>query len=205
MDYHENTPPRSTLPQWYPLRIRNSSVSRLEMMEKRLNSHKDVIETYVPLRFIKISSAKMGFAPCLLYYIFVRSTFQALASLKSNKEQFEPLRFVMHPVFDEKYERHNEVLTLSDKEMSDFIRITKEENEKVIFLENIKYANKPSREVQITEGDFAGVIGRIKRIKGYRCVVLAIGSEMAAAVIDVPNSHLRYLTDEEAKQYKDIK
>ncbi len=205
MDYHENTPPRSTLPQWYPLRIRNSSVSRLEMMEKRLNSHKDVIETYVPLGFIKISSTKMGFAPCLLNYIFVRSTFQALASLKSNKEQFEPLRFVMHPVFDEKYERHNEVLTLSDKEMSDFIRITKEENEKVIFLENIKYANKPSREVQITEGDFAGVIGRIKRIKGYRCVVLTIGSEMAAAVIDVPNSHLRYLTDEEAKQYKDIK
>ena len=108
----------------------------------------------------------------------------------------------MHPVFDEKYERHNEVLTMSDKEMEDFMRVTREENEKVIFLENIKYATKASREVQITKGEFAGVIGRIKRIKGYRCVVLTIGNEMAAAVIDVPNSHLRYLTDKEMERQR---
>lgn len=169
-------------------------------MEKRLNSHKDVVETYTPLGFIKISSTKMDFAPCLLNYIFVRSTFHSLVKLKSNKDLFEPLRFVMHPVFNEKYEQHYEVLTMSDKEMSDFMRITREENEKVIFLNNIKYATKPSQEVQITEGEFAGVTGRIKRIKGYRCVVLTIGHEMAAAVIDVPNSHLRYLTDEEVER-----
>lgn len=177
-------------------------MSRLEIMERRLNRHKDVAETYIPLGFIKVSSTKMGFAPSFLNYIFVRSTFQALVRLKSDKEQFEPLRFVMHPVFDEKYERHNEVLTMSDKEMEDFMRVTREENEKVIFLENMKYATKASREVQITKGEFAGVIGRIKRIKGYRCVVLTIGNEMAAAVIDVPNSHLRYLTDKEMERQR---
>lgn len=174
------------------------------MMEKRLRSNRDIVETYVPLGFIKISSTKMGFAPCLLNYIFVRSTFQALVKLKADKEMFEPLRFVVHPVFNEKYVRHNEVLTLSDKEMKDFMRVTKEENDKVIFLNNMRYANKPSQEVQITEGEFAGVIGRIKRVKGYRCVVLAIGNEMAAAVIDVPNRYLRYLTDDEAKKLQDV-
>ena len=77
--------------------------------------------------------------------------------------------------------------------MEDYIRVTKEECDKVIFLDNMAYACKPSQKVQITEGRFAGVTGRIKRIKGKRSVVLLIGSEMAAAVVDVPNKHLRYL------------
>jgi len=197
------TPPSSAIPHWYPLRIRNSSVSRLNLMKERLEHHEDVIETYAPLAFIKTSGEKMDFAPCLLNYVFVRAVFAKLVKLKSNLELFEPLRFVMHPVFDEKLDCHNEVLTIPNKDMEDYIRVTREENEKVIFLENMKYASKPSREVQITEGKFAGVIGRIKRIKGYRCVVLPIGNEMAAAVIDVPNSRLRYLTDEESRKLRE--
>ena len=117
--------------------------------------------------------------------------------MKQNLELFEPLRFVMHPALDKALNRHNEVLFIPDRKMEDYIRVTKEENEKVIFLDNMAYACKPSQEVQITEGEFAGVVGRIKRIKGQRCVVLPIGSEMAAAVVDVPNKHLRYLTPED--------
>jgi transcription antitermination factor NusG len=113
--------------------------------------------------------------------------------MKQNQELFEPLRFVMHPALDDDLNKHNEVLFIPDRNMEDYIRVTKEENEKVIFLNNISYACKPSQEVQITEGKFAGVVGRIKRIKGQRCVVLLIGNEMAAAVVDVPNKYLRYL------------
>lgn len=193
----------SAAPQWFPMRIRNSSLSRLKLMKERLDHQEDVQETYVPLAYMKTRQKEMDFAPCLLNYIFVRSTFVKLVKLKSNMELFEPLRFVMHPAYDEKLDRHNEVLTISDKAMEDYMRITKEENEKVLFLENMKYANKPSREVQIIKGEFAGVIGRIKRIKGYRCVVLPIGNELAVAVMDVPNDCLRYLTDEEVRQLKE--
>lgn len=171
-------------------------------MKERLDGQEDVLATYVPMAFIKLSHEKMDFAPCLLNYIFVRGIFEKLVKLKSNLELFEPLRFLTHPTYDEKFERHAEVVTISDKMMSDYIRVTQEENDKVIMLENMKYACKPSREVQIIGGEFAGVVGRIKRIKGYRCVVLPIGDEIAAAVLDVPNSQLRYLTDEEARQLK---
>ena len=182
---------------WFPMRIRNSSLSRLEKMKERLDKHDDVDETYAPLGFIKVNMTKMDFAPFLLNFIFVRSTFAKLVSVKSNLEQFEPLRFVMHPVFDDKYDRHEEVLYILDKQMEDYKRVTAKENEKVIFLDNLDYACKPSQEVQITEGEFAGVIGRIKRIGGARCVVLPIGKEIAPAIIDVPSKHLRYLTDKE--------
>jgi len=185
---------------WFPMRIRNSSLSRLEKMKERLDKHDDVDETYTPLGFIKVNMTKMDFAPFLLNFIFVRSTFAKLVSVKSNLEQFEPLRFVMHPVFDDKYDRHEEVLYILDKQMEDYKRVTAKENEKVIFLDNLDYACKPSQEVQITEGEFAGVIGRIKRIGGARCVVLPIGKEIAPAIIDVPSKHLRYLTDKEIEK-----
>lgn len=182
---------------WFPLRIRNSSLSRLETMKHRLELQQDIDETYAPMGFIKVSMKKMDFAPILMNYIFVRSSFSRLVSIKSNLDQFEPLRFIMHPVYNEKFERHSEVLYISDKMMADFIRITQEENDKVIFLTNPNYAFKPSHAVQITEGEFAGVVGRIKRIRGARCVVLPIGNELMPAILDVPNKHLRYLTEEE--------
>lgn len=188
---------------WFPLRIRNSSLARLQTMKERLDRHDDIKETYVPLSFIKVSLTKMDFAPFLLNYIFVRSTFEKLVTLKQNQELFEPLRFVMHSALDVGYNKHNEVLYIPDRKMDDYIRVTAEENEKVIFLDNMTYACKPSQEVQITEGRFAGVVGRIKRIRGQRCVVLPIGNEMAAAVVDVPNKHLRYLTQEEIVRLSD--
>ena len=166
---------------WFPMRIRNSSLSRLKTMMERLDHHQDIEATYAPMSFIKVSMTKMDFAPVLVNYIFVRSTFEKLVTVKQNQEQFEPLRFVMHPVYDDQLNRQDEVLFVSDREMEDYIRVTKEECDKVIFLDNIAYAR------------FAGVTGRIKRIKGKRCVILLIGSELAAAVVDVPNKHLRYL------------
>lgn len=187
---------------WFPMRIRNSSVNRLETMMDRLAKSEDVEDAYAPLSFIKVSMKKMDFAPSLLNYIFVRATFGKLVKVKSNRERFEPLRFVMHPVYDEKYVRRDEVLYISDKKMEDYQRLTAEMNEKVIFLDNPNYAFKPSQAVQITEGEFTGIVGRIKRIKGLRCVVLPIGNEMAAAVVDIPSKHLRYLTEEEARCYE---
>lgn len=182
---------------WFPMRIRHASLSRLETMLSRLNGQEAIAESYAPTAFIRLNSTKMDFAPSLLNYIFVRATFSNLLKVKNNQEQFEPLRFVMHPVYDANYDRHAEVLIISDKQMADYKRITKESNDKIIFLNNLSYACKPSQAVQITEGEFTGVVGRIKRIGGVRCVVMPIGNELAPAIIDVPNKNLRYLTEEE--------
>lgn len=189
---------------WFPMRIRNSSFARLQQMKERLDKHKGILEeqgitfdTYTPLGLVKLKTAEIKLAPCLVNYIFVYSTLIELKSIKKNLGLFEPLRFIMHPARDENLGVYSEVLYIPDRSMHDFIRVTKEENDKVIFIDNMDYACKVSREVQITQGPFSGVIGRIKRIKGKRCVVLLIGNEMAAAVVDVPNRYLRYLTDDE--------
>jgi len=185
---------------WFPLRIRNSSYARLSAIVNGLNELKEVEEAYAPFRFMQVSRTKMDFAPILLNFVFVRSSFQKLVNIKRTYGLFEPLRFIMHPVYDERYQKHDEVLYMSDKSMNDYKRITAEANDKVIFLDNLDFAGKKSLAVQITEGEFAGVMGRVKRIRGARCVVLTVGKEMAAAVVDVPNKSLRYLTEEEVRQ-----
>ena len=190
-------------PHWFVMRVRNSTIGRLQTIMERLDKEEDVAETYVPLGFLKVRKTKMDFAPLLMNYIFVRSDYQKLVRIKRNQELFEPLRFVMHPARDDNFVRLMEPLFISDKNMHDYMRITKEENDRIVFLENMKFAGKVSKVVQITEGEFAGVIGRIKRIKGLRCVVLPIGNEMAAAVVDVPNKHLRYLTDDEVRKIEE--
>lgn len=184
---------------WFPMRVRNSSISRLNELKKRLDGLKDIqITTYIPTGFMRVSDEKMDFAPFLLNYIFVQSTYTDLIKVKSNQAYFEPLRFVMHPAYDDKYNVHDEVLTISDKTMTDFMCLTQEKNDKVIFLNNMDYALRPSQPVQIIEGPFAGVTGRIKRIGGNRCVVMpVINNEMAVGVMDVPRSFLRYLTEAE--------
>lgn len=97
-------------PHWFVMRIRNSSIARLQTMKERLDKEDDIAETYAPLGFIKVSKTKMDFAPFLLNYLFVRSDFQKLTKVKSNQKLFEPLRFVMHPVSDENFIRHYEPL-----------------------------------------------------------------------------------------------
>lgn len=87
--------------------------------------------------------------------------------------------------------------------MSDYRRVTESEHENIIFLRDLEYAVKPSQAVQITEGDFAGVIGRIKRIGGNRSVVLTVSDSQAAAIVNVHRDHLRLLTDKEARALLD--
>lgn len=196
---------------WFPMRIRNSSLPRLNLMLERLETQKQLLEkdhifldAYAPMRFIKVSMTKMDFAPYLLNFVFVRSTFSNLVKLKSNQELFEPLRFVMHPAYDEKYNRQDEVVIVSDKVMTDYRQLTESENDNVIFLRDLQYAVKPSQAVQIIEGQFTGVVGRIKRVRGKRCVVLTISDSQAAAIVDVHRNHLRYLTDEEARALQEV-
>lgn len=182
------------------MRIRNSSLARLQKLKERLDKDENVDATYVPLEYMKVKSDKMDFSPSILNYIFVHSTFEKLKAMKSNLELYEPLRFVMHPAYNEKYERHDEVLYVPDKKMNDFMLVTAQANEKVIFLDNLEYACKPSQGVQITEGRFSGVVGRVKRIHGNKCVVIPIRDTAAVAILDLPRKHLRYLSDEEMEE-----
>lgn len=182
---------------WFPLRLSYASLTLLERIKALLDSESTVEATYVPLSFIKVSDTKMDFSPLMANILFIRTTLKSLKAIKANKTLYEPLRYIMHSVYDEKYNRSTEVLYIPDRQMNDFISVTSQANDQVVFLDNLDYACRPSQNVQITDGPFAGVCGRIKRIKGNVCVVIPIEQTVAVAVLNIPRKHLRYFSDQE--------
>jgi hypothetical protein len=187
---------------WFPLRLSYASLALLERTKALLDKETTVEATYVPMSFIKVSDTKMDFSPQIVNILFIRTALKSLKAIKANKALYEPLRFIMHTVYDVKYNHSTEVLYIPDKQMNDFIRVTSEANDQVIFLDNLEYACRPSQNVQIIDGPFAGVCGRIKRIKGNICVVIPIEQTAAVAVLNIPRKHLRYLSDQEYNDNK---
>ena len=182
---------------WFPLRINHSSPALLKTMKDRLDQEDAIEQTYVPLTFRRANATSMDFAPAITNYIFIRITLQQLRAIKGNKAMYEPLRYVMHPVYDQDFNKRSEVLYVTDKRMDDFIRVVSEANEQVIFLSNLKFACKPGQKVQITEGPFAGVKGVIKSYKKHLCVIIPIENVAAVAITGIHKKHLRYLSDDE--------
>ena len=185
-------------PHWFPMRIRHSNPVRLMRTKELLDKEEGVSTTYVAMKFQRVSPTKMDYAPAINNLIFVRTTYNSMRDIKSNKALYEPLRYIMHPVLNPTdTNSHPEILVVPDTMMNDFIRVTSEANDKVIYFDNISYACKPGQKVMITEGTFAGVRGVIKRIRGNVCVVIPVEQTIAVAVTGLHRSQMVYLTENE--------
>ena len=166
---------------WFPMRVSYSSAPRLVRLKESLDQEKEVFGTYIAMQYKRVGD-KMMYTP-------------AISNELKQLGIFSPLRYIMHPVMEQDGWVHTEALYVPDSLMNDFIRVTAESNEKVIYMNNIEYACKPGQRVQITQGAFAGVKGTIKRIQGNVCVVVPIENTIAAAITGLPREHLRYLGD----------
>lgn len=183
---------------WFPLRISHSSTPRLMRLKALLDNEDVVLQTFVPMEFRRVSDTSMAFVPAISNLIFVRITLQNLRVIKANKQLYEPLRYIMRTVIDADDRRQSEVLYVADAKMDDFIRVSSIATDQVVFLNNLDFACRPSALVQITEGPFAGVKGRIKSFKKHLCVVIPIEDVAAVAITNVPKKHLIYLPEEAA-------
>jgi len=181
---------------WYPLRVRHSSASRLLTMKERLDHEEGVRETYIPMEY-RTEHGRTDYVPVINNLIFVRSSYNDLTDIRKNMLLYEPLRYIMHPVTENKM-THSEAIFVPDAMMQDFIRVTRERSDDVIFLDNLDFAFKPGIKAQITEGPYTGVTGVVKRIKKNICLILPIEQVAAVAILHVPRHHLRYIADDDS-------
>lgn len=165
-----------------------------------LDNEEAVTQTFVPMEFRRVSETAMDFLPAISNLIFVRIALQDLRVIKANKQFYEPLRYIMRTATDAEGRRQSEVIYVADGKMDDFIRVSSKASDQVVFLNNLDFACRPSALVQITEGPFAGVKGRIKSFKKHLCVVIPIEDVAAVAITHVPKKHLVYLPDEAAEE-----
>jgi len=125
--------------------------------------------------------------PAVNNLIFVRSTQERISGLKVSNEVLEPLRYMM----DRTAGREHEIMTVSDREMENFLRVARMTDESVMFLDERSVVGKEGKRVRIMGGAFEGVEGVIRRVKRCKRVVVEIEGVMSVAIAYVPVGWLK--------------
>jgi hypothetical protein len=179
-------------PHWFPMRVAYGNTRRLlalsQLLEERHRIH------YIPMEYVT-KGEKVELVPAVSNLLFIQTNLEDLLNLKKTAE-FKDFRFIMRPIPDNR-DRQQEVVWVRDREMEDFIRVTTERNEKVLYLNNLDFALRPGARVEVKDGPFAGVQGIVKSIQKHLCVVLPVGGVVAVAILNIPKKSLIYLPQED--------
>ena len=161
----------STELSWFPLR---ATYSREQIVKEELD--RLGIENFLPMteKWIENGAGEeLRRVPAVHNLIFVHST----------------------PSSDGK---NNVIIRIPDAQMSVFLQLASYHNDnRIVFFENMQFVSKPGPKVEVIEGDFAGVKGEIKRVRGNRCVAVSVEGVAAVGIMNLPKKHLRYLRDDE--------
>lgn len=110
--------------------------------------------------------------------IFVYASFNSLQEEKNTDTAAQYLRYIK--------KRNDEYLTIPNKQMEDFMRVSKLPDEKLIPIDITEGTNLNGQKVRIIEGELAGVEGRIMRLQGNKKVVVNVSNLIAYAISFVP-------------------
>ncbi|MBR1521892.1 MAG: UpxY family transcription antiterminator [Bacteroidaceae bacterium] len=174
---------------WYPMRVTYNRELKVKASLDQLS-----IENFLPVtnKLVERSGhRRFELVPAIHNLLFVHSTREQLTGLKMTDEDFSPLRYMMSRPLNPEERPH--ILSIPDREMENFIRVASITDNRVTFLNYTDVANKVGRRVIITEGDFAGIEGTVKRIDGNRHVVVQLEGIIAAVIAFIPPAHLKFL------------
>ena len=177
--------------RWFPMRVTYNRELKLKERLELLN-----IETFLPLKqqFVVYGGRKrLEMIPAVHNLLFVHSSREVLTNLKLTEEEFSPLRYMMSRPIDKTLNR--EILTINDREMENFIRVASLTDDRVMFLDYQKVAEKVGKRVVITDGDFAGIEGVVLRVDKNRRVVIKLEGVAAVALAFVPSAYLKFVGD----------
>lgn len=166
---------------WFPMRVTYSREMKVKGELERLE-----IENFVPMTY-KVADADTDhphreLVPAISNLIFVHSTQEMISRLKSSNDVLEPLRYMIDltkgddPV----------IMTVSDKEMENFMLVASRTDDSVMFLDENSIVGKEGKRVLITGGAFEGVTGVIRRVKRCKRIVVELEGIASVAIAFVP-------------------
>jgi transcription antitermination factor NusG len=152
------------------------------------------IENFLPMKVVhdrEDFNVKSRLVPAIPGLIFIHDTRVVITDLK-RQPAFSAMRYWTDAVAPEDAE--DRILTVPDRQMENFIRTVTANTDKVNFLEyNAAFFSKAGQAVRITDGEFAGCTGTIRRIKKRRCVVVEVNGICAVAITFVPSDWLELI------------
>ena len=179
-------------PLWYPMRVAYDKSDRVLKIHDYLDQKG--IENFLPMKIVherEDFNVMSRLVPAIPGLIFIHDTRVAITALK-RQPAFSAMRYWTDAVAPEDAE--DRILTVPDRQMENFIRTVTANTDKVNYLEyNADFFSKPGQAVRITDGEFAGCTGIIRRIKKRRCVVVEVSGICAVAITFVPSDWLELL------------
>ena len=179
---------------WYPMRVAYDRGDRVLVIRDALKARG--IEHFLPMRWQYTKGdfdARKKLVPAINGLIFIRASRYVITELK-RQSGFEALRYWMDQTKGPDAE--DRILTVPDVQMLNFMKVASKEGDDVVYLQyNEQFLDKPGKRVRITQGDFAGCTGTIRRIKKRQCVVVQVDHVTAVAIAFVPPTWLEELKD----------
>ena len=171
---------------WYVLRV---SYSR-ELKIKALLEDRG-IETFVPMMWRKKTvggKTQKTLVPAVNNLCFVRWHRHGIDSLISSYGEKSPV----HYYWDRTTQRP---LTVPDKPMEDFIKVSSTLDEDLIYLTDISDKLREGQMVKVRSGSFAGVTGRIVRIRKSRRIMVELPGSLAVASTYISPENVEIVTE----------
>ncbi len=136
------------------------------------------IECFVPMVCKRDENGKR-YVPAVHNLVFVHTSREFMDVYKRQMEYVIPMRYMM--------DRSTGLpMVVRDKEMEDFIRVTADMDEGVLYLDNPSVVAEKGTPVEVVSGPFKGVQGMLLRIRRDRKVVLQLAGVVAVAVDGIP-------------------
>lgn len=176
--------------QWFVLRVSYGRIIKAKAFIEAKG-----LECYVPLRYKEVrkqGKKRIITEPLLPSFLFVHASAEQVETLlHDNNVVANESRALLSYYFDHTIHRqdnpdYNPPLTIREKAMNNFIKLTSIKNPHIIPVISNNIQFKMGDYVVVTEGEFKGVHGRVARIAGQQRVIVELFDGCLVATAYVP-------------------
>ena len=191
----ENVPSRNK--QWFVLRVSYGRIIKAKALVEAKG-----LECYVPLRYKEVrkkGKKRIITEPLLPSFLFVHASAEQVETvIHDNKVVTNESRALLcyyfdHTTYGQDNPERNPPLTIRDKAMDNFIKLTSIKNPHVIPVTSEDIQFKLGDEIVVIEGEFKGIHGRVARLAGQQRVVVGVFDGCLVATAYVPKEAMRKL------------
>lgn len=154
---------------------------------------KDHTEVFLPTHYVQRlinGKRKRVIEPLLPQLIFVYSTRDKVETYVKNTSELSFLNYYYNH-FKTEDNGNNPPLTISYNEMMNFINVVNVDDDHIMLVEPQQCHYKSGDNVQIVQGKFTGVKGRVARVSGQQRIVVEIEGLCLVATAYIPSAFIK--------------
>ena len=181
--------------QWFVLRVSYGRIIKAKAFIEAKG-----LECYVPMRYKEVrkqGKKQIITEPLLSSFLFVYATAEQVETLLhdnnvvANESRALLSYYFDHTIHCQDNPDYNPPLTIREKAMNNFIKLTSIKNPHIIPVTTDIIKFKMGDEVVVTEGEFKDIHGRVARIAGQQRVVVEIFEECFVATAYIPKNAIK--------------